>query len=663
MILSLAECTHQVVNKIGHKANWLGFVISTVGYNYVPKGICLTTDEFQRFCSDNKNLKRIIENKISDIQQNPIRMRKDLHEIRTAIRDSIIDESIVQEIITKCQEENISLEHGVAVRSSSSYEDSSSSAYAGVFSSSLALHNISEIICAIKRTWASLFSEFVLINQGMKDEIGGMSVIIQQMDACNYHGVLFSRDPVFENDQMFVEMSSTVSGIVEGDSPTMAMHIAYHEPITTDILCDELSQLRKCLITLRERSNQELDIEFGIEEGKISVLQCRPITSLVQTDTYMLINQDDVKVCSQTDLRQCAPLFRRYLGKQYLFRLEVSQAGFEVYRQYYLVYRKSHFSYKIIEEVDKVIRTEPIILAFNINERSVKCMKSDLYQVLVDHNKVVYDDYICVRIGEIIAAELSGYSAVTADGDVLIEYAPGRMSQVRSGDSAPTTVLISQGKVTYINDPIHHTIDKVDQTGQRSLKCYEKRAPCLTDDQCNDIEKFTRTLSVKFKNSTLEWYYANGALYGKDISLEENSVAYSRSTTKCLSIGVVRGHCLHLDCSNLFDFLAKKYDLSLVPHSDLEEMVFSDFRYKEICKKLAENPGPIIAIAPKPSLGHMIIADKVAGFVFEKGSILSHVGITLREKGIPAVIDEIAGQYEDGTMIEISPDGIQICKE
>jgi phosphoenolpyruvate-protein kinase (PTS system EI component) len=47
-----------------------------------------------------------------------------------------------------------------------------------------------------------------------------------------------------------------------------------------------------------------------------------------------------------------------------------------------------------------------------------------------------------------------------------------------------------------------------------------------------------------------------------------------------------------------------------------------------------------VAEYPKRTLA--VLLDDVAGFVFERGSILCHLAIILRERGVPAVILEDA---------------------
>ena len=47
--------------------------------------------------------------------------------------------------------------------------------------------------------------------------------------------------------------------------------------------------------------------------------------------------------CAKNDLAQCASLYRRYVGKQLLFRRVVRDLGLDLYRQIYVVYRKDKY--------------------------------------------------------------------------------------------------------------------------------------------------------------------------------------------------------------------------------------------------------------------------------------------------------------------------------
>ncbi len=666
MIYPLVDCQNFSVKDVGNKSIWLSKVIHWLGGEFVPKGICLNSKIFNQFLNSNGSLRKVIANKLAEIEHTPIVGRKKLFEIRELIKHAAFPQDIINQVLMALVSNNLQLAEGVAVRSSSSYEDSMTSAYAGTFSTELYITNKEQLIQAIKNVWASGFSEVVLYNHLASSLILGIPVIIQQMTTCQYHGVLFTKNPANETAQeMLLELSTEVKGIVEGSTPFLRKTL----PATGDLSSDdnwnglekELLKLRDFALQLVEKAQTEVDLELGIEQDKLIILQCRPISTLLRPADYWIVEQDDAEKCAKIDLAQCASLYRRYVGKQLLFRRVVRDLGFDLYRQIYVVYRKDKYREQIITDISKWMRTHQIIIDFGSHKSSIKCTLDELAQILRQYNVEQLDDLICVRIGEMIVAELSGYSSVVQDDKVLVEYVPGRMGRLRGGNSDATRVLMEKDEVSYLNNPVHKYIDSVDADGNRCKIEYNKLAPPLTDNQIASIAMFTREVSAHFNNARLEWYYSGDVLFGKDISIEEADLVYTSKTVNILSNGAAYGKCVHLTDVQVFDYLADQYDISLVPHSELEEQVYNDNLYQEIVGKLREIGQPIIVLAPRPSLGHMLIADYVSGFVFKQGAVLSHVGICLREKGVPALIDPNLKQYKDGDIIQISPLGIRRC--
>lgn len=76
----------------------------------------------------------------------------------------------------------------------------------------------------------------------------------------------------------------------------------------------------------------------------------------------------------------------------------------------------------------------------------------------------------------------------------------------------------------------------------------------------------------------------------------------------------------------------------------------------------ADRTGPVIIVADRAStdlLGH-ICAPGVAGFIFRNASILAHLAVVLREKGVPAVAledDEAFARLTEGLSVELDASG------
>ncbi|HEY9765752.1 MAG TPA: PEP/pyruvate-binding domain-containing protein, partial [Chroococcales cyanobacterium] len=203
----------------------------------------------------------------------------------------------------------------VAVRSSAVGEDGKEHSFAGQFDTFLFVRGQEEVLQAIKRCWASAYSERAVayrISHGLPHDVR-MAVVIQKMIDSEVSGVLFTADPITGNRNEMI-LSSTwglgeglVSGTLDADSfnisrrsgfidrtvvekkqmfvpaPTGGTRIAAVPPdrISKDSL--SVDQIRR-LVALGEKIEAAFgapqDIEWTIKGEDLFLLQTRPITKL-----------------------------------------------------------------------------------------------------------------------------------------------------------------------------------------------------------------------------------------------------------------------------------------------------------------------------------------------------------------------------------------------
>lgn len=206
----------------------------------------------------------------------------------------------------------------VAVRSSVVGEDGVSDSFAGQMDTFLFVRGEDEILAAIKRCWASAFSDRALMYRHMKrlDLLGvDIAVVIQEMIVPEVSGVMFTADPR-TGDRNTILVSATYGageGIVSGalDTDTFLVDKSswaikqelVHKP--TQIVFDASRGLGTCegavpvelqdAPSLSEDVARELarlgldiergyglpqDIEWALRDGRLHILQTRPITNL-----------------------------------------------------------------------------------------------------------------------------------------------------------------------------------------------------------------------------------------------------------------------------------------------------------------------------------------------------------------------------------------------
>lgn len=207
----------------------------------------------------------------------------------------------------------------VAVRSSATAEDLTDASFAGQQDTYLNVQGIDDVLTAVHRCWASLWSNRAVAyrtQQGVAKDGLALAVVVQEMVAPDVSGVLFTRNPVTgETSKMLVNASyglgeSVVSALVTPDTFEIARE---SRTVTESVLgtketridaapggtvSSEVSQLdreRPCLtgaqllrlLNLGERVEKHYgtgqDVEWAFVGEKLVLLQARPITTDVAT--------------------------------------------------------------------------------------------------------------------------------------------------------------------------------------------------------------------------------------------------------------------------------------------------------------------------------------------------------------------------------------------
>ena len=247
----------------------------------VPQGFCITTDAYRFFVQN-----------LSERQTD-------------AIKALVLTPELVAEIQAARKKLKTAT---VAVRSSATAEDLAEASFAGQQDTFLNVTS-DELLDAIKRCWASLWSERAIAyrkTQGIADAGLAMAVVIQEMCEADASGVLFTVSP-FRTDVAIVESNwglgeSVVSGAITPDSfhvsrgtgEVLEKNVAPKREMVTDagvrqVPSDQqnvpsLTDVQlKALIQLGMRVEtfygQPMDIEWALTGDEFVLLQARHITT------------------------------------------------------------------------------------------------------------------------------------------------------------------------------------------------------------------------------------------------------------------------------------------------------------------------------------------------------------------------------------------------
>ncbi|MFH1452325.1 MAG: phosphoenolpyruvate synthase [archaeon] len=326
----LSNLSKKDVNTAGGKGANLGEM-----YNAkfpVPQAFVVTTDAFFYFLKQTKieeEIKRLL--KKIDVD-NTDDLTKKAKEIRNIIIESKMPENLQEEILEAYDHFNVDLKNlqsspgalsilkssrepiFVSVRSSATAEDSNKASFAGQQESFINVKGNSELIEKIKRCFASIFTARSVYYRKKKgfDNLVGIAIIVQKMINSDKSGVIFSKNPVDNSEEILIEAvfgqgEGIVSGRIKPDQYRIStdlelieekiahkkiaiMRTAGGQTKTIQLTPEkssqrvlklyELKQLAEYAIKLEKHYNKPQDIEFAVEDENIYILQTRPITTL-----------------------------------------------------------------------------------------------------------------------------------------------------------------------------------------------------------------------------------------------------------------------------------------------------------------------------------------------------------------------------------------------
>ncbi len=203
----------------------------------------------------------------------------------------------------------------VAVRSSATTEDLVEASFAGQQETFVNVKGKEELLNSVKKCFASLFTPratYYRNKKGFKHEKASLAVVIQKMVDSDKSGVIFSKDPSQNREDVIIEAvfglgEGIVSGRITPDRYLISRKLEIIEkeiankkiamtrnaaggPETVklkeeiskrQVLKDsEIKKLADISLKLEEHYKKPQDIEFAIENNEIYIVQTRPITTL-----------------------------------------------------------------------------------------------------------------------------------------------------------------------------------------------------------------------------------------------------------------------------------------------------------------------------------------------------------------------------------------------
>ncbi|PMV56952.1 PEP/pyruvate-binding domain-containing protein [Pseudomonas sp. FW305-3-2-15-C-LB3] len=284
-IVPLVEAGRSRVEHVGAKAHSLG-ILKAHGVN-VPNGFVISVPFFYEYCKTN----RVEINHV----MHGFECRQ-LSEHLSFLQHQVLNGQMSDGFLVELFDNVKMLGDGslFAVRSSAFSEDGADSSWAGILTTVLNV-SVQELTHSIQVCWASIFNpaiEFYLKNRVLNAE-SGAAVIVQEMIVFDVSGVIFSADPRSNDTRKIVievvegACENLVSGKMTPDryaieKDTLRIVERYvSQRGRAKISFESMMELADIALMLETLMGGYVDIEWGIGSGKLYILQCRPITTLL----------------------------------------------------------------------------------------------------------------------------------------------------------------------------------------------------------------------------------------------------------------------------------------------------------------------------------------------------------------------------------------------
>lgn len=299
---------------VGGKGANLGRLTSA-GFD-VPPGFVVGTSAYLTHV---ESLREMISNELATVNYGDA---ENLDACTARIRGWITEAEIPAQVAASISGayQSMGAETYVAVRSSGTSEDLEGASFAGLHDTYLDIKGIENVVDAVKRCWASMWSAratFYRNSQGFDHFESSIAVVVQTMVESEVSGVMFTGNPLnAATDEIMINASwglgeAVVSGIVTPDElivrhgdlkilqktlGSKEVSIIRNQETGVGVVEQETASSEREAFSLSDAQIKELaalgariqdtygefpqDIEWAYQGGQFYVLQARPITGV-----------------------------------------------------------------------------------------------------------------------------------------------------------------------------------------------------------------------------------------------------------------------------------------------------------------------------------------------------------------------------------------------
>jgi len=280
----------------------------------VPNGFCVTAQAYYDFIKKT-SLKQKILTELSGLDVSDSKaLNKASKNIKTAILGAEMPDELKKEIVDNYHELSGGTDRKVAVRSSATAEDLPDASFAGQQETYLNVKGGASVVKHVRMCWASLFEAraiFYRTENKFNHMKVGIAVPVQLMVQSEVSGIMFTINPITNNrNEVSIEAAyglgqPVVSGeltpdqflVSKKDGRMLSKNVAKQTWQLTEAgnanvsrayqnkqkMSDKyVKELAKLGMKIEKHYGTPQDIEWGLQNRKLYIVQSRPVTTLVE---------------------------------------------------------------------------------------------------------------------------------------------------------------------------------------------------------------------------------------------------------------------------------------------------------------------------------------------------------------------------------------------
>lgn len=541
------------------------------------------------------------------------------------------DIRILQEFLKKLV--NPSGKYSLAIRSSSTCEDSENQSFAGHFLTILGEMSFEEVINNINKVRSSL---------GQYDQGNQMGVVVQELVNGEFSGVVFSSSPLtMSKHEVTISLTkglgeTLVSGKGESEDINIIIDGGSKKFPTSSfgLPDDAITELVDISKDIEKRLAYPVDIEWSCANSKIFCLQCRPQTASMTTSEL------PIKIVSEN--RSLIPLSVIH-NKKVSIRLAAEENGVHISQGFLrqISNRKKHNLDNGMDllqpSAECVGYSVVLIYPQSHNGKILRHFsdKSSLPRTLKKIARATKQNYweCTVIIQEIYRPTYTGIIK-KINNNFVVELAYGHF--VPKGLVPTSRYLVENSEIiekdevyqSYLLDIVNGVAKKIKITPPTKISPGEEIVVGLTRDfECFLDNGRIVEFGIVELNTTSE-----NLPYLIDVVESNESTEREIVNLGVMSPGEISGKVIKVDLAKSMKGLNTHF------HDEIE------------VSKVKHENSIFMCERPDISLLELIKAcdRRTIGFIFRSGSLLAHLPIILRELGIPAICIKDTSTIKEG---------------